>query len=129
MVQLDRASGVPVYLQLEEGIRLRIRRGELTAGEALPTVRSLAGQLGVNANTVARVYRELQREGLLRLERGLGTFVTESAGDRALPPEELEPIERLCRELVSLGRRAGMALTELARLLEGLWKEESDGTT
>lgn len=126
MVQLDRYSGVPVYLQLEEGIRLRIQRGELTPGQSLPTVRRMADEVGVNPNTVARVYRELQREGLLRLERGLGTFVTESAAERVLAPEEIEPIEKLCREVIALSRRAGMALAELGRLLEALWKEDRD---
>ena len=126
MLQIDRGSRVPVYLQLAEGIRLGIRRGELKAGQSLPTVRGLAEDVGVNPNTVARVYRELQRDGLLRLERGLGTFVTDSAGRRGLAPEELESIERLCRDLVAAARRAGMTLAELGRLVDAIWKVKSD---
>ena len=68
-------SPLPVYVQLAEQIRLLVRRGALTAGDPLPTVRELAVALSLNANTVTRVYRDLQQEGLLRLERGLGTFV------------------------------------------------------
>ncbi len=127
MVQVDRASRVPIYLQLEEGIRLGIRRGELSPGQSLPTVRGLAEKVGVNPNTVARVYRELQRDGLLRLERGLGTFVTESAGLRSLSREQLDAIESIGRELVALAGRAGMTLAELERLLDALWKGGSDG--
>jgi DNA-binding transcriptional regulator YhcF (GntR family) len=73
--KIDRASPLPVYAQLADQIRLLVRRGALSPGDPLPTVRELAVALGINANTVTRVYRDLQQEGLLRLERGLGTFV------------------------------------------------------
>ena len=76
-LKIDKRSGIPIYIQLGESIRLLIREGKLKPGDDLPTVRSLAVQLGINANTVARVYRELQTDGLLRLERGIGTFVAE----------------------------------------------------
>ena len=126
MVQIDRASRVPIYLQLEEGIRLGIRRGELSPGQSLPTVRGLAETVGVNPNTVARVYRELQRDGLLRLERGLGTFVTESAGSGSLSRDQLDAIEGMGREWVALAGRAGMTPAELGRLLDALWKGDFD---
>ena len=77
--KIDRASPLPVYVQLAEQIRLLIRRGALSPGDPLPTVRELAVALSINANTVTRVYRDLQQEGLLRLERGLGTFVAAAA--------------------------------------------------
>nr|XP_061812123.1 uncharacterized HTH-type transcriptional regulator YhcF-like [Nerophis lumbriciformis] len=122
-VEIDRSSGIPIYIQLEEQIRLRIRRGQLLPGTALPTVRSLAVELGINANTVARVYRDLQREGLLRLERGVGTFVTEASAEQAVEPGRLDEIANAARRLVELGRSAGLRPAELARLIETLWKE------
>ncbi len=78
-IQIDKRSGIPVYVQFGEQIRLHIKRGFLKVGDALPTVRSLAVELGINANTVARVFRDLQTEGVLRLERGVGSFVAETA--------------------------------------------------
>ena len=65
---IDRTRPTPVYVQLQEQIRLLVHRGVLEPGDLMPTVRSLAVELGVNANTVTRVYRELQSQGVLRQE-------------------------------------------------------------
>ena len=92
----------------------------------MPTVRSLAVELGVNANTVARVYRDLQRDGLLRLERGVGTFVAETGGSRAVGEKDFRSIARKATELIDLGRRAGLRVGELTQLVETLWKENAD---
>ena len=79
-IEIEKRSAVPIYAQLRDQIRLLVLRGALAPGDSMPTVRALAVDLGVNANTVARVYRDLQTEGVLRLERGVGTFVTEGGG-------------------------------------------------
>ncbi len=125
-IAVDRGSGIPIYIQLEEQIRLWIHRGQLAAGAALPTVRSLAVELGINANTVARVYRDLQREGLLRLERGVGTFVTAASAEQVVEPARLEEISASARRLVELSRDAGLRVGEVGRLIETLWKEIAD---
>ena len=124
-VNIEKDSAVPIYAQLSEQIRLLIRRGALTPGDSMPTVRSLAVELGVNANTVARVYRDLQRDGLLRLERGVGTFVAENGGSRAVDKEAFRSIARKATELIDLGRRAGLRVGELTQLVETLWKENA----
>ena len=67
----------PLYAQLERAIRLAIATAKLAVGTQLPTVRQLAVDLKINANTVARVYAELERAGLLETRRGIGTFVKE----------------------------------------------------
>ncbi len=122
--QIDRASPLPVYVQLAEQIRLLIHRGALGPGDPLPTVRELAVALGLNANTVTRVYRDLQQEGLLRLERGLGTFVAPRQ-QRAptLADRDYQRIVKRTRELVLLCRESGLTARELAQLVEGIWKE------
>ena len=61
------SSGVPIYVQLKEQIRHAVEIGVLGPGEPLPPIRSLAEQLVVNANTIARVYRELDAEGAVRI--------------------------------------------------------------
>lgn len=68
-------SGIPIYLQLKEQIKLAMATGQLEAGTQLPTVRQLAVQLEINANTVSRVYSELEVEGYLLSQQGRGTFV------------------------------------------------------
>ena len=120
---IDRTSPLPVYVQLAEQIRLLVRRGALSAGDPLPTVRELAVSLGINANTVTRVYRDLQQEGLLRLERGLGTFVQRQPREPTLVDRDYQRIVKRTRELVELCREAGLTARELAQLVDGLWKE------
>ena len=120
---IDRTSPLPVYVQLAEQIRLLVRRGALNAGDPLPTVRELAVSLGINANTVTRVYRDLQQEGVLRLERGLGTFVQLQQREPTLVDRDYQRIVKRTRELVELCREAGLTARELAQLVDGLWKE------
>ena len=122
--QIDRASPLPVYVQLAEQIRLLIHRGALAPGDPLPTVRELAVALSLNANTVTRVYRDLQQEGLLRLERGLGTFVApRQQREPTLADRDYQRIVKRTRELVVLCRELGLTARELAQLVEGIWKE------
>ena len=120
---IDRTSPLPVYVQLAEQIRLLVRRGALNAGDPLPTVRELAVSLGINANTVTRVYRDLQQEGVLRLERGLGTFVQQQQREPRLVDRDYQRIVKRTRELVELCRESGLTARELAQLVDGVWKE------
>lgn len=70
-------SGIPIYVQLKEGIKLAIATGNFAPGAQLPTVRQLAVELKINANTVSKVYSELESEGVLVTRQGKGTFVRE----------------------------------------------------
>jgi len=121
--QIDRASPLPVYVQLAEQIRLLIHRRALSPGDPLPTVRELAVALSLNANTVTRVYRDLQQEGLLRLERGLGTFVAPQQRETTLADRDYQRIVKRTRELVALCRESGLTAREIAQLVDGVWKE------
>src|SRR5215472_12245821 len=75
MFTIDAADPTPIYAQIERAIRVSIATGRLGVGDRLPTVRQLAVDLRVNANTVAKVYGELERSGVLETRRGVGTFV------------------------------------------------------
>lgn len=72
---VDSAHPTPLYHQLDRAIRFAIATGKLAVGDQLPTVRQLAVDLRINANTVAKVYVELERAGILETRRGVGTFV------------------------------------------------------
>jgi GntR family transcriptional regulator len=76
-LHVDPKDPTPIYAQLERGIRIAIATARLQPGQQLPTVRQLAVELRVNANTVARVYLGLEREGVLQTKRGVGTFIAE----------------------------------------------------
>src|SRR5256885_481784 len=75
MFQVDAKHPTPLYHQLDRSIRFAIATGRLGVGDQLPTVRQLAVNLRINANTVAKVYAELERVGVLETRRGVGTFV------------------------------------------------------
>lgn len=78
MFAIDATDPTPLYAQLERAIRVSIVTGRLRAGDQMPTVRQLAVDLRINANTVAKVYSELERAGVLESRRGVGTFVRPS---------------------------------------------------
>ncbi len=74
-LSVDPRSGVPIYLQLIEQVKRSVALGVLAAGEQLPTVKHLALELTINPNTVARAYRDLEREGVIETAPGRGSFV------------------------------------------------------
>ena len=74
---MEYKANIPIYLQVIEDIKRRIIIGEIKLGEKLPSTRELAVQYTVNPNTAARIYNELEQEGLCFTKRGLGTFVSE----------------------------------------------------
>src|SRR6267378_7862449 len=79
---IDELDRRPIYRQIADEIKALIARGSLSEGMALPPVRQVADDLGVNLNTIAAAYRELQKEGLLKVRHGAGAVVT-SGGTRA----------------------------------------------
>jgi GntR family transcriptional regulator len=87
LVSIDQRDPTPIYAQLERGLRAAIATSRLRPGDQLPTVRQLAVDLQVNANTVARVYGELERAGVIETKRGVGSFITATPA-QAHPPRE-----------------------------------------
>ena len=92
---VESASRMPIYRQLVAQIREAVARGRLKPEERLPSVRDLSRQLVINPNTVARVYTELERDGVLNTRPGMGVFV-------AQPKNELTKKVRRERLLVAL---------------------------
>ena len=109
----------PIWLQVATRIKQQIVTGELSPGMKLPGGRDLALQYGINPNTAARIYQELEREGLCLTQRGLGTFVTESR-------ETVEALRvKMARQAVSrfLSDLSGLGLTR-EDAIELIQKEE-----
>ena len=99
------ADGVPIYLQIVNQVKYLISSGRLAAGEELPPIRTLAEQLLINPNTVARAYRELELAGVVEKRRTAGTYVSGGAS----------PLSR--RERVKiLGRRVDALLAEARQM-------------
>lgn len=119
LVAVDPKHPTPIYVQLDQGIRAAIATGRLAVGTQLPTVRQLAVDLRVNANTVARVYAELERAGVLETRRGVGTFVAArqpAPAKRGREPELRALAERWAAEAAARGFDADDVVRELTRI-------------
>ena len=116
---IDQTDRTPVYAQLERGILSAIAAGRLAVGDQLPTVRQLAVDLRVNANTVAKVYAFLERAGVLETRRGVGTFIaarTAMPQEEALRRSELKRlVDRFLAELSHHGFHVDDVLPEIER--------------
>ena len=77
-LQINPKSPVSIYQQIVDGVKIGIAKGVLQPGERIPSIRESAIDLMLNHNTVAKAYRELEREGVIITLRGRGTFVTEN---------------------------------------------------
>ena len=117
---VDITSEVPIYVQVKNQIRLAVERGELAPGKQLPTVRDLAVGLNINANTVARIYADLEREGYLVRKRGIGTFAADrSTGEAPGPPAPgYALLAETTRQLRALGYGKRQILEMAAEILE-----------
>jgi len=119
---VDSADPTPLYAQLDRSIRAAIAAGRLKVGDRLPTVRQLAVDLRINANTVAKVYAELERAGVLATQRGIGTFVRDTP--TAVGPTTRRDRERELRPLVDRlladASAFGISLTEIVQYIDAL---------
>ena len=123
IVSVDPRDRTPLYAQLDRALRAAIATGRLATGDQLPTVRQLAVELSVNANTVARVYAELERAGILETRRGVGTFVTATPA-KAHPPRQYERrLRTFLTRLLADATAAGFTLDEVVEGLQAYRKE------
>jgi GntR family transcriptional regulator len=118
VVSIDVRDATPIYAQLERGLRAAVAMSRLRPGDQLPTVRQLAVELKVNANTVARVYAELERSGVIETRRGVGSFVA-ATPERAQPPLERDRhlrafVTRVLADAAAAGFTAEDLVAELA---------------
>ncbi len=118
LVSIDTRDATPIYAQLERGIRAAIATGRLAPGDQLPTVRQLAVELRVNANTVARVYAELERTGILETKRGVGSFVAATPARAVTAREHDRRLRAFVTRLLADAAAAGITVNQLMATLE-----------
>ncbi len=119
MLTIDLDSSVPLIEQLVRGLRRAIAEGKVTPGGELPSVRQLAADLGVNLNTVARAYRNLEDSGLVRSARGRGTRVVANRETTSEAPATVE--RRLLasvRNMLTDAKLAGMTQRRVHRAIQ-----------
>lgn len=115
----------PIYLQIVQRLCRQIIRGELKAGEKLPSVRDLSLQMGVNPNTVQRVYNELERMEITETRRGLGTFITgnESRLQKLREGLMAELIHSFIGDMKEMGFTPAEIIEGVRKCLEKFWTE------
>lgn len=113
---IDIHSSVAVYVQIENHVQFAIAAGRLGPGDQLPSVRELSERLGVNPNTVAKAYRDLEVMGLLYTRRGMGVFVNKGVEQKCAEDCRRRIITRL-HEVVSEAKAAGMGKPEIVEII------------
>jgi len=120
---IDTSDVRPIYQQVVDGIKEAIARGKLAEGTTLPPVRQLAADLGVNLNTIATAYRELQKDGLIATKHGSGSVVTSRTLTERSREELLRPLRTALTDLVLTGLSPGKILHMVTRELNAVAKE------
>src|SRR5258708_40002385 len=118
MFQVDSNHPTPLYAQLERSIRFAISTGRLRVGDQLPTVRQLAVELRINANTVAKVYTELERAGVVETRRGVGTFVTARPNEAASRRDRDRHLRELAEHFIAETHRPRFSIEDGVEALE-----------
>jgi GntR family transcriptional regulator len=112
-LKLNRQNQLPVHTQLKAQLVYLIRSGQLLSGTQLPTVRQLAGFLRVNRNTVAKVFADMQREGLLSCEPGRGTFVSSTRIKSKAKVEKMNKLLEVVDDALEKAARLGFSAEEV----------------
>ena len=120
LLTIDPRHPTPIYAQLDHGLRAAIANGRLAPGVQLPTVRQLAVELSVNANTVARVYVELERAGVVETRRGVGTFVAVTPPAGAKRRTNLPELRAVVRRCLDEAAARGFSAEDVVRQIEQL---------
>jgi GntR family transcriptional regulator len=114
-------NGIPIYVQLRQQILALIGRGVLKPGAQIPTMRQVAVALKIDLNTVQRAYAELERDGVLSRQRGVGTFVTQAPA----PRNTRKQAQDLAFRVAAQAKGQGIALDELVEALARLVERSS----
>lgn len=116
-IHIQAQGGVPIYLQVMQQIKYLVASGRLQPGDELPSIRTLAEQLIVNPNTIARAYRELETAGVVEKRRTAGTFVAE-AGSPLARKERLKLLKQRVDQLLVEAFQMGFGLDEVIKLVQ-----------
>jgi GntR family transcriptional regulator len=118
VLTVDPRSGVPIYMQIVEQVKRSVALGVLSAGEQLPTVKQLALDLTVNPNTVARAYRELERDEIIDTAVGRGSFVRGNGAATSSTAAASAVVGRALAQAVREAKSVGLQPEQIRALFE-----------
>jgi GntR family transcriptional regulator len=120
---VDPKDAMPLHAQLERSIRVAVASYRLKPGDQLPTVRQLAVALRINANTVAKVYSNLERDGAVETRRGVGTFVSDRHDSEKNLAARSAEIRAVAIRAIADAHARGFSAADLRRELQTISKE------
>ncbi len=122
---LRNESDDPIYKQIVDQVKAQIIAGRLTAGDALPSMRALAGQLRISVITTKRAYEELEREGYIENFLGKGCFVKSQNTD-FLREETVRQTEELLEQVCKKAKLCGLSADDLKEMIDLMYSEENE---
>jgi GntR family transcriptional regulator len=122
MLHIDFRSGLPIYTQIVNQVQTQVASGILQPGDQLPTVRSLAEELRVNFNTVARAYRILDEARIISTQQGRGTFITEIPPPNVTERLRREALEALTQRYIGEATRLEFSKDDINQIVQELLK-------
>ena len=115
-ITIDQDNGIPIWLQLRNRLIYLISSGQYVKGDKLPTVREMAVKLGINYNTVSKVYQDIERDGYIKSQRGKGTFVHD--GYLENPESASDEVDSLVDEFIFQCREMGVPRSDILSRVE-----------
>ena len=122
-ILISNTSDAPLYQQIKEQIIDAILKGELVEGDPLPSIRAFANDLKVSVLTIRRVYDDLEKEGFVNSQVGIGTFVSTSNVE-LLRDSKRRLVEQKMLEMIETAKSLGITQQELNAMMNILFKEE-----
>lgn len=119
---ISNSSGEPIYEQITSQIKGAIMKGDITAGELLPSIRLLAKELQISVITTKRAYEELEREGFIETVPGKGSYVS-GQNQELLKEKRLKELENKLIEVITESKLMGLTLSEVEEMLRLLFNE------
>ncbi len=119
---ISNQSELPIYAQIREQIKEQILNGQIKEGEVLPSIRSMAKDLGVSVITTTRAYSDLEQEGFIATMQGKGSVVL-SKDNNMLKEQFLMRIEQGIETAVESAKQIGMTKNEIQQILESVWEQ------
>jgi len=116
-IRIEPSSSVPIYRQIIDQIKYQVVTGVLKEGDKVPSVRELAARLAVNQNTILKVYNELCRQNVLKIERGDGTYVS-STKQSISAAERKKAVASVLREAATLAIQLELPVEQAGELLQ-----------
>nr|WP_300830915.1 GntR family transcriptional regulator [uncultured Acetatifactor sp.] len=123
-IVISNTSEAPLYQQIKDQIKDAILKGEIVEGDALPSIRAFANDLKVSVLTIRRVYDELEQEGFVTSQVGIGTFVSTS-NIELLRDSKRRLVENKMLDMIQTAKSLGISKDELNAMMDILYEEEN----